>query len=252
MTKAKTEQKVKTAVDLRAEREKRARLANVRVLVADRDYRTASLLHRILTSFGFRHLDLTTNGESALALLRSRPFDLIITEWNMEPVDGLELVKAIRAAKDDERIRRDIPIVMLTARSEIDKVQAARDAGITEFVVKPFTAKTISHRLIQVIDAPRAFVEAGTYVGPCRRRREAPPPTGDRRGARKPFDRNNRPARIIPPNKELRDLLGGSASDILNETVISDAHAEMMDAEDDYIEWAKGDMLTLESAFTAI
>ncbi|MFM9889326.1 MAG: response regulator [Rickettsiales bacterium] len=134
----KTENTKMSWAKLRNDQDLRQRLSHIRVLLADRDYRTASLMHRILFSFGFRHIEMVTSGEAALESLRTLPFDLIITEWNMAPVDGITLIKAIRMAKDDERIRRDIPIIMLTARTEVDHVQAARDAGINEFVRKPF------------------------------------------------------------------------------------------------------------------
>jgi DNA-binding response OmpR family regulator len=166
-------------------REMRDRLSRVRVLLADRDHRTASLVNRILFSFGFRRIDVATHGEEVLTNLRSRPYDLIITEWNMEPTDGVALVREIRSAREDKRIRRDIPIIMLTAYSEREYVEAARDAGITEFIVKPFTTRTISNRILQVIDNPRAFIETGDYAGPCRRRRETlPPGVQDRRTRR--------------------------------------------------------------------
>ncbi len=229
-----------------SETDRRERLAKLNVLVADRDHRTASLVQRILFSFGFRNMDITTNGDSALALLRSRPYNIIITEWNMAPVDGVALVKAIRNAKDDARIPRDIPILMLTAKSDKDSVLAARDAGITEFVAKPFSAKTISNRIIQIIDNPRAFVESATYTGPDRRRKGTPPPgIEDRRG--------NGKSKITPANEDLKKELGDfSAADIINALAIAQAQAELLKAEDDFFDWAREDIEALERAFAHI
>ena len=223
---------------------RRDRLAKLCVIVADRDFRTAALVQRILFSFGFRNLDITTNGESALALLRTRPYDLIITEWEMTPVDGVSLIKAIRTAKDDKRIPRDIPILMLTARTDFESVAAARDAGVTEFVAKPFSAKTISNRIIQIIDNPRPFVESGDYTGPDRRRRGEPPAgVEERRGARK-----DKQGTMMPANTKLHQQLG-DAGDIIDDVAVSQAQEELLKAESDYLVWAHADILSLQQAF---
>lgn len=228
--------------------DQRERLGKLNVLVADRDHRTASLVQRILFSFGFRNLDITTSGETALALLRSRPYNIIITEWNMSPVDGLTLVKAIRYAKEDARIPRDIPIIMLTARADKDSVITARDAGITEFVAKPFSAKTISNRIIQIIDNPRSFVEAPSYVGPDRRRKGEPPPgVEDRRG------KGKHAGKINPADQSLQRQLGKfSAAEIINEIAVAIAQAELLKAEDTFIHWAAEDMERLDKAFAVM
>ncbi len=226
--------------------DRRERFSRLNVLIADHDHRTASLVQRILFSFGFRNLDVTTNGESALALLRTRPYDIIITEWNMQPVDGLSLVLAIRNAREDKRIRRDIPIIMLTARSDINSVQTARDAGITEFLAKPFSAKTISNRIIQIIDNPRVFVESPRYVGPDRRRRGEPPPGMAERRV------GNHNATLHPANAQLQQQIGKPAADILDEMAVTEAQAELAKAESEFIHWAHDDILRLERAFAAL
>lgn len=236
-----------TAADQNRDRErrlKRERLGRVRVLLADRDSRTATLVHRLLFSFGFRRIDMVTSGEGALANLRQNEYDLIITEWNMVPIDGVTLVKAIRAAKDDQRVRRDIPIIMLTAQSEKDHVVAARDAGITEFVVKPFTARTISDRIIAVIDNPRSFVEAGSYVGPDRRRRSAPPEGVEER-------RGRATGTVSPANDQLRRELGDPNA-LFTDEIIAQAQIELLKAEAQFLEWARDDISQLEDAYAAL
>ncbi len=225
-------------------REKRDRLAMVRVLLADRDSRTATLVQRILFSFGFRLIDMVTSGEDALESLKRKPYDLIITEYNMTPIDGVALVRAIRQARDDQRIRRDIPIIMLTANAEKDHVYAARDAGITEFIVKPFTAKTISNRIIMVIDNPRSFIDVADYAGPCRRRREGVPEgLSERRG--------QRAEPSMGPNDALQKNIA-PAADIITEAVISAAQVELMKAEGEFVEWAKDDIAALERAYAEL
>ncbi len=241
--------------DDKERRNNRERLADVRVLLADRDIRTATLVQRILFSFGFRKVDMVTSGEEALTLLRGRHYDLIITEWNMAPIDGITLVREIRAAREDKRIRRDIPIIMLTARSEKDHVEAARDAGISEFIVKPFTAKTMSNRIIQIIDNPRVFVESAEYTGPCRRRREKMPEgMVDRRlppELRRVIEHRAAPTFILPPNNDLREQLGEGAM-LFTEQAILNAQAELLSAEQEFIVWAKDDIVTLRAAYAQL
>ena len=238
--------------------DKRRLFARVRVLLADHDVRTANLVQGILFSFGFRDIDSVNSGSDVLRRLSSQHYDLIITEYSMAEVDGITLVKAIRSAKDNQRIRRDIPIIMLTARAEMDNIQAARDAGISEFIAKPFSAKTISERIVVVIDNPRAFVDAPGFAGPCRRRRgNAPPGTKEKRAAStaKTADvgvSGGSPI-ISPPNYYIREQLGDvSARDILNEMVIAEAQAQLVSAEDDFIEWARDDIAKLEVAFKTL
>ena len=226
--------------------DRRERLSTLFVLVADRNHRTASLVQRILFSFGFRNLDITTSGESALALLRERRYDIIITELTMTPVDGIALIKAIRAAKEDARIRHDIPIIMLTARTDIESVSMARDAGVTEFVAKPFSAKTISNRIIQIIDHPRAFVESPVYVGPDRRRRGLPPDeAGERRGGQAS-------ATLHPVDTSLQKHIGGPAVDLLDERAVLLAQEALLEAEDDFLLWAADDIKILQQAFRTL
>lgn len=224
-------------------RDKRDRLSELRVLLADRDSRTATLVHRILFSFGFRQIDAVTNGDLALKLLRSKHYDLIITELSMQPTDGVRLVREIRTAREDKRIRRDIPIIMLTAQGERDNVEVARDAGINEFVLKPFSAKTISERIIALIDNPRAFIEVDGYVGPCRRRRE--------KLAEGVQDRRVRISAQKPPNEALREQLA-PALEIFTDQVISEAQVELLKAEAQYIGWARADISKLETAYTEL
>ena len=107
----------------------------------------------------------------------------------------MALVKQLRLGK--ETPNRGLPIIMLTGKGEIADVQAARDVGITEFVVKPFTVKTLYDRIEHLIDHPRSFVLSTNFVGPDRRRREAKPESSERRilyprAAQKPRRQNTR------------------------------------------------------------
>ena len=229
----------------RSKEEARRRFADVRVLIADHDVRIAHLVRRVLSSFGFSNAELVSSSERVLQRLQQERFDIIVTEKVLEPLDGIELVRAVRAAGTHGSLRRDLPMIMLTAHSERESVEAARDAGISEFIAKPFSAATISSRLIQVIDNPRPFVEANLYVGPCRRRRGEPPPgMQERRGARA------QEAIIIPANTSLRDQMGTNASIVLGDMeLVARAQNDLLAVEGEFLEWARDDMQSLEKAY---
>jgi len=234
--------------------ESRTRLSKVRVLVADRDVRTASLVHKVLFSFGFQTIQLITRGDHALETLRKTPFDLIITEWNLSVGGGIELVKAIRQAQHDHVLKRDIPIIMLTAKADAQAVQTARDSGITEFLVKPFTAATLSHRLIQVIDNPRMFIDAAGYAGPDRRRREKLPDVGERRGAGDDAEMPLENCDTLPPNRDLQKKIGEDmrADEIFTEQLVATAQNDLQQQEGAFLDWAKEDVAQLEKAYAEL
>ena len=94
--------------------------------------------------------------------------DLIIADWEMEPVNGLQLVRNIR--QNPKSPNKFVPIIFLTGYGAPERVKTARDTGVTEFLVKPFTADKLVQRLTHVINHPRDFVESRVYTGPDRRR----------------------------------------------------------------------------------
>lgn len=253
--------KTKTAplINTRKAREKRERLAGLRVLVADQNIRTAALVRSILFSFGFRNMELVTSGAEALSLLRDELFDLIITEWDMAPVDGIALVQTLRTGVSQRRVRRDVPIIMLTANTEIGAVETARDAGVTEFLAKPFSAQTVSNRIIQIIDHPRAFVESPSFVGPCRRRRENPLP-GSMNRRRTPEEKAAMLAagaaaveKILPPNHALAEQLQPfKAEDLLNAEAVATAEEALTKTSGELVEWAADYVGQLEAAYQAL
>lgn len=239
--------------------DQRYKFAKLQVLVADSDARPAQLVKQILMSFGMRRIDIVTTGEEALKALKTRRIDLLVTEWSLDGtdgIDGLTLVRAVRAAKNHAFLRADMPILMLTGRAARPHVEAARDVGITEFVAKPFSAKTISTRLIEIIDSPRVFVETPTYKGPSRRRKNGPPPgTQERRLPREVRERTVDAPKITitRANFALRDMVGGaSASEIITNDVIAEAQTEITKVEGDFVAWIKDDIATLENAYEAL
>ncbi len=236
--------------------DQRYKLAKLQVLVADSDLRSAQLLKTILMSFGIRKIDLVFTAEEALSALRTRRIDVLIAEHVLEPASGLDLVKSIRASKNDKLLHFDMPIIMLTAHSAADQVKAARDVGITEFVAKPFSARTISARLIEIIDNPRVFVEAPGYTGPSRRR-QAKPPEGveDRRIPRekRAVTKDSPKVTITRADQTLLNMINIThAADIFTEEVLAEAQQELMKAESQFVTWVKDDIAKLEAAYTGL
>lgn len=111
------------------------------------------------------------DGEAGYAMfVRERP-DIVITDWELGDVDGLELIRWIRSNGNSPK--RTVPIIIMTGYAAASRVSDARDQGVTEFLVKPFTANELARRLAYVIDHPRDFVETEQFFGPDRRRRAA-------------------------------------------------------------------------------
>lgn len=117
------------------------------VLVVD-DYKTMlRILRNLLQQLGFTNVDEATDGKTALQKLREKEFSFIISDWNMEPMTGLELLKAVRADKDLQHI----PFIMVTAESKSENVIAAKEAGVSNYIVKPFTAETLRSKMVSVL-----------------------------------------------------------------------------------------------------
>lgn len=154
-------------------------LANVAVLIADDDKRVAMIVRQVLESLGFKTIHTARDGESALDMLRTDQIDMVITDWQMSPMDGISLVKYLRTS--DTSPNRFMPVIMLTGNADREHVEMARDVGVTEFVVKPFSARTLCNRIMLLIDNPRSFVMSKKFIGPDRRRRAIVPPEGRER-----------------------------------------------------------------------
>jgi len=122
---------------------------NINILIVD-DYKTMlRIIRSLLTQIGFNNIDEASNGSAALAKLKEKKYELIISDWNMEPMTGLELLKNVRA---DEALKT-IPFIMITAESKTDNVIAAKQAGVNNYIVKPFNAETLKAKLASVLGA---------------------------------------------------------------------------------------------------
>jgi len=159
-------------------------LSRVEVVIADADPQVGRVVKDVLRHTGFQNVTLVGDGETALQLINKRDVDLLITDWRMKPVNGIKLVHYLRNAKESPNPY--LPIIMLTGKAEMKDVAQARDNGVTEFLVKPFSAQRLFERLVMVIENPRSFILSDRYCGPDRRRRSDIPPSGTERRSATP------------------------------------------------------------------
>jgi len=150
------------------------------LLVDDNPY-MRRIVTAVLRGAGIQNVREVGDGSEALTQLRHWPADIAIVDFNMFPLDGVQFTKLVRNSPDSPN--PFLPIIMMTGHSERSRVVEARDAGVTEFVVKPVTAKALIGRLNAVIYHPRAFIRTETYFGPDRRRQPDPAYAGPLRRA---------------------------------------------------------------------
>lgn len=120
---------------------------NMNVLIVD-DYKTMlRIIRNLLKQLGFNNVDEATDGSMALQMLRVGNYGLIISDWNMEPMTGLQLLREVRA---DAKLK-SIPFIMVTAESKSENVIAAKEAGVSNYIVKPFNAETLKTKMSSVL-----------------------------------------------------------------------------------------------------
>ena len=156
------------------------------VLVVEDSEPMMDVMVTILTRFGFGRVLTASDGEQGFSIFQRYKPDIIITDWHMDPVDGIEMTKWIRRNKYS--VKRMVPIIMMTGFTEHTRIAAARDLGITEILVKPFKAEDLARRIMHVIDVPRDFVETMQFFGPDRRRRSDDDFDGANRRGRMPVE----------------------------------------------------------------
>ena len=129
-------------------------LRSLNVLLVDDNQNMRAIAAAVLHSADIRNVHEATEGATAFDLLRRHPIDLAIVDFNMFPLDGVEFTRLVRTSPDSPNTF--LPIIMMTGHSERTRVYEARDAGVTEFIVKPLTAKAVLDRINAVIMRPRA------------------------------------------------------------------------------------------------
>lgn len=144
------------------------RMERIKVLVIEDNWHMRALTKSLLNAFGIGHIDCVPDGEAGYDMLSKQKHDLIIVDWMMEPINGIEFTRRVR--NDPDSPDPYVPIILMTGYSEKTRVIEARDSGITEFLVKPFTSRSLYARIEHVIEKPRQFVKSRDYFGPDRRR----------------------------------------------------------------------------------
>ena len=120
---------------------------NMSILIVD-DYKTMlRIIRNLLKQLGFNAVDEAADGSAALSKMRTKNYGLVISDWNMEPMTGYQLLKEVRA---DDTLK-STPFIMITAESKTDNVVAAKKAGVNNYIVKPFNAATLKTKISSVL-----------------------------------------------------------------------------------------------------
>lgn len=143
-------------------------LQNISILVVEDNQPMLEITKSLLLTFGVGQVVTAQNGEAGFKRFCENNNDFIIADWMMRPMDGISFTRKIR--NDPASPNPYVPIILMTGFSEKRRVIQARDAGVTEFLVKPFNARDLYKRMVQIIERPRQFVRAPEFFGPDRRR----------------------------------------------------------------------------------
>ena len=120
---------------------------NMNVLIVDDDKTILGILRKLLKQLKFGNFVDATDGRMALDVLRSKEIGMIISDWNMEPMTGIQLLREVRG---DDKLKH-LPFIMITAESKSENVIAAKEAGVSSYIVKPFNAETLKSKLVSVL-----------------------------------------------------------------------------------------------------
>lgn len=232
-----------------------ARLGHLQIAILDIDIHTAQLIRRVLGTMGITRTHLSRNSNDMLAILKDHPVDILIAEWDSRPENGIDLTRRLRAADSPNRM---IPIILTTSRTTTSEFQLGIDAGANEIVVKPFNMRKILNTILRIVDQPRPFILAKSFVGPDRRRgRKAPPhiqnmrrptpPTVIHKTAVNEIFVDDTP-RLVLPDYSLKKKLESSVAQMAGiEHLLP--HAEATKRSEDYVQWMLKDTLTLKQSY---
>lgn len=122
---------------------------NMPVLIVD-DYKTMLRIVRgLLNQLGFNNIEEATDGTMAWEMVKKKPYGLIISDWNMEPMSGFEFLKLVRT----NETTKQMPFIMVTAESKTENIIAAKQAGVSNYIVKPFNAQTLKQKMEAIFGA---------------------------------------------------------------------------------------------------
>lgn len=121
---------------------------DMKILVVDDFATMRRIVKNILRQLGYKNIEEADDGDVALGMLKSQPFDFVISDWNMPKMSGLELLKSVRS---DEQLQ-DIPFLMVTAEAQKENIIEAVKAKVSNYIIKPFTAETLSEKIAKIFD----------------------------------------------------------------------------------------------------
>lgn len=149
------------------------------ILVVEDSEPILKLVASVLETLGVGKCFTAKDGKEAFQIFCEKKPDIVITDWQMKPVDGLALIKLIRTNKKSPN--KLTPIIIITGYSAMLRVAKARDIGTTEFLVKPFSASDLANRIAHVIAKPRDYIDSDEFFGPDRRRKKVDVYSGPKR-----------------------------------------------------------------------
>jgi two-component system chemotaxis response regulator CheY len=142
------------------------------ILIVDHSQEMRQLIRDMLSRMGIRRIHESRGIEGASQILDENRVHVVLVDWDLEPMSGLEVVRLLR---DKEQSPNPfVPIIMLTGVADKDRVLSSRDAGVNEFLLKPLSSKMLADRINAAVNGTRAFVEGSEYFGPDRRRKDHP------------------------------------------------------------------------------
>ncbi len=146
------------------------KLDRLNVLIIDDSKHMRTLMRSLLNAFGVGYVQEALDAKEGFLKLCQQSYDLVLCDLVMDPVSGIEFVDRVRKGKDSPD--PFVPIIAVTGYTEQFRIMQARDAGVSEVLAKPISAKELAVRITAVIENPRPFVRTKTYFGPDRRRRK--------------------------------------------------------------------------------
>lgn len=164
-------------------------LRKLSILVVEDVAPMRELIAAILDSLDVGTVFTAETAERGFQIFCKHSPDIVITDWNMKPMNGIEFTKLLRTSALSPN--RRVPVVLVTGYAASQRVATARDAGITEFLAKPFSANDLAKRIIHIINKPRDFLETPQYIGPDRRRAIGPHYPGPFRRDSDPKDQDS-------------------------------------------------------------
>jgi len=144
-------------------------LSKLKIVVAEESPFVQRLVAAVLTGLRAPHPYAANTSDVALRIVAEAEPDLVILDWELKPMSGLDVLRALR--DEENSPNPTIPIIMISGHCAIERVTASRDNGANEFMAKPITVDALYRRIVALIEKPRPFIRIESYFGPCRRRR---------------------------------------------------------------------------------